>query len=171
MGLYLFTDPVGHFELSRRWWYCRRCGVGGGAALQAVRRCRRCGVAGAERVPPSPLGWYYYNIKFYWASSPFTTINQIGTKLTTGQSLRTGITDNQLLYFMVNCDYYYNRSRDEIGLLLTWLKIIQKLSLANLSRFFVGGKNHGILATWRVSLDDTSFAFSTTILRLTTVDI
>ena len=42
MGLDLFPDPVGHFELSRRWWYCRRCSVAGG-----------------ERLPPSPLGWYY----------------------------------------------------------------------------------------------------------------
>ena len=29
--------------------------------LQAVRRCRRCGGAGGERVPPSPLGWYFMN--------------------------------------------------------------------------------------------------------------
>ena len=33
----------------------------GGYVLQAVQRCRRCGVAGGERVPPSPLGWYFRN--------------------------------------------------------------------------------------------------------------
>ena len=46
--------------------HCRRCGIAGGVALQAVQRsiasgaalhavrhCRLCGVAGGERVPPA----------------------------------------------------------------------------------------------------------------------
>ena len=41
IGFELFPDQVGHFELSRRWWCCRLCGLVGG-----------------ERVPLSPLGWY-----------------------------------------------------------------------------------------------------------------
>ena len=27
---------------------------------RAVRCCRRCSIAGGERVPPSPLGWYFF---------------------------------------------------------------------------------------------------------------
>ena len=41
IGFELFPDQVCHFELSRRWWCCRLCGLVGG-----------------ERVPLSPLGWY-----------------------------------------------------------------------------------------------------------------
>ena len=42
-------DPVGHF----------------GAPWRPFGFCRRCGVAGGERVPPSPLGWYFiYNSSF-----------------------------------------------------------------------------------------------------------
>ena len=26
------------------------------------RRCRRCVFAGGERVPPAPLGWYFYKL-------------------------------------------------------------------------------------------------------------
>ena len=29
------------------------------------RCCRRCGVAGGERVPPAPLGWYFFRCRFW----------------------------------------------------------------------------------------------------------
>ena len=46
LGVDTFPDPVGHFGF-----------------------CRRCGVAGAERVPPSPLGWYFIPISILgWRS-------------------------------------------------------------------------------------------------------
>ena len=58
LGVHPFPDPVGHlgspggyFGLLRFSWK--------EWSNQAVRCCRRCGVAGGERVPPSPLGWYF----------------------------------------------------------------------------------------------------------------
>ena len=43
LGLDPFSAPFGHFGAP--WW--------------PFGFCRRCGVAGGERVPPSPLGWYF----------------------------------------------------------------------------------------------------------------
>ena len=43
LGVDTFPDSVGHF----------------GAPCGHFGFCRRCGVAGGERVPPSPLGWYF----------------------------------------------------------------------------------------------------------------
>ena len=58
-----FPDPVGHFGAPwQPYWI-----------LHAVRRCRQGGVAGGERVPPSPLGWYY-NVGFIYC---LTLINMI----------------------------------------------------------------------------------------------
>ena len=28
--------------------------------------CRRCGIEGSERVPPSPLGWYWVSYRYFW---------------------------------------------------------------------------------------------------------
>ena len=46
LGVDTFPDPVGHFR-----------SPGGHFGF-----CRQCGVAGGERVPPSPLGWYFLDI-------------------------------------------------------------------------------------------------------------
>ena len=49
LWVYTFPDPVSHFGAPWQLFWI----------LQAVRFCRQCGVAGGERVPPSPLGWYF----------------------------------------------------------------------------------------------------------------
>ena len=38
------SDILGH--PGSHFGFCRRCGIAGGAAMQAVRLCRRCGIAG-----------------------------------------------------------------------------------------------------------------------------